>query len=157
MIRSRWKTNTRALDDLAAFAGDFDRIAADIGEEVFREMEGELLYELQDYPPPIPNSDYVRTMTLENGWQLSFGRRAGEFFVEIENDTFYSKYVVGSLAQARAAAASFQAAVHQGRWVLARDTVDSWFEDWMQRYSARFAKELSKFGTTTTSRRAYTR
>jgi hypothetical protein len=157
MIRSKWKTDTRVLDDLATFAGDFDRIAADIGEEVFREMEGELLYELQDYPPPIANSDYVRTMTLKNGWVISFGRQAGQFFIGIENDTSYSKYVVGSLAQARAAAASFQAEVHKGRWVLARDTIDSWFEDWMQRYSARFAKELSMFGKTTTSRRAYTR
>lgn len=157
MIRSTWKTDITILDDLAAFAGDFDRMSADIGEEVFREIESELLYELQDYPPPIPGSDYVRTLTLKNGWRISFGRSIGRFFVVVENATFYAKYVVGSFAQARAAAAALQAEIHRGRWVLAKDTLDSWFEDFMERYQRRFVGELSQFGSTRASRRAFTR
>lgn len=157
MIRSKWTINTKPLDDLAEFAGDFARIAADIGEDVYRSIEDDLVDELRYYPPPPPNSSYQRTFKLRDGWEVSYGRDGNGFSVRVSNDTSYSRYVVGSLAQARSAAASFQADVHKGRWVLAADTVGFWFESFMQEYEARFAAELSKFGTSTTRRRAYTR
>jgi hypothetical protein len=157
VIRARLSTNTKPLDDLAEFAGDFARIAADIGEDVYLSIEDDLVDELRYYPPPPPNSSYQRTFKLRDGWEVSYGRDGNGFAIRVENDTSYSKYVVGSLAQARAAAASFQADVHKGRWVLAADTIGFWFEAFLAEYQTRFTAELSKFGTTSTSRRAFTR
>lgn len=157
MIRARLTINTKPLDDLTEFAGDFARIAADIGEGVYRSIEDDLVDELRYYPPPPPNSTYQRTFTLRDGWEVSYGRDGNGFAIRVANETSYSKYVVGSLAQARATAASFQAEVHKGRWVLAADTVAFWFEAFLEEYQSRFTAELSKFGTTSTNRRAFTR
>lgn len=157
MIRTTLTTNTQVLDDLSAFMDDFNRMAADIGEAVYGEMQADFLDELQYYPPPRPNQKYVRTYTLRDGWTLQFRRGSRGFDVLVGNRTPYTKFVVGSLAQARAAAASFQAWMHKGRWPLAIETVEFWLEDFKQEYRERFKRELEPFGSTSTRQRAFTR
>lgn len=157
VIRSRWKVNTKVLDDLAAFAGDFTRIAGDIGEDLINQFDDGLLDELRYYPPPPANSSYVRTYRLREGWTVTIQRESEGFSIIINNPTPYAKYVVGSLATARATAASFQADIHKGRWPLTTDTVSFWFEGYLEAYQARFMNELGKFGTISSSRRAFTR
>lgn len=157
MIRQRWKIDTKVLDDLAAFAGDFTRMSADIGERAYRRIGDDLLDELQYYPAPRPNQQYQRTMRLKNGWDVGFERSNDGFGVEIENDTPYAKFVVGSLAQSIATAASFQAWMHKGRWPLATETILFFYEAFLEVYQDEFARELAQFGTTSTSRRAFTR
>lgn len=157
MIRSRWTINTKPLDDLIEFASDFTRIASDIGEDLMNQYDEGLLDELRYYPAPPAGSTYERTYRLKDGWTVTIQRESGGFAIAIKNPTPYAKYVVGSLATAKAAARSFQAEVHQGRWPLATDTVTFWFEGFLQTYQERFIQELGKFGTTSSSRRAFTR
>jgi hypothetical protein len=157
VIKTTWQTNTRASDDLIEFMDDFNRLAADIGERAFRRVEPDLVDELRYYPAPRPNQRYVRTNRLRDGWEVSYRRDAGGFAVVIANDTPYAKFVVGSLAQARAAAASFQAWMHKGRWPLAMETVEFWYEAFQEEFRAEFNQELAAFGTANSRRRAFTR
>lgn len=157
MIRLKVTSNTKPIEDLAAFAGDFVRLSNEMATRAFDRIESDFLDELRYYPAPPPNSTYVRTFTLRDGWTLRVEEADGGFALVIENDTPYSKYVVGSLAKARSAAAALQADVHRGRWPLAKDTVDFWQAAFFELYNEEFARELSRFGTTSTSQRAFTR
>ncbi len=60
-------------------------------------------------------------------------------------------------ASARAAAAKAQAWMHKGRWPLAFDTVNAFYELFLEAYTEEFTKELADYGTTSTKRRAFTR
>jgi hypothetical protein len=64
-----------------------------------------LRQKMATYPPPPAGSTYVRTMTLQGGWQslVLAGNRLGV----LSNPVSYGPYVQG---------AEDQAAVHQGRW-----------------------------------------
>lgn len=157
LIRSTWQINTRPLDDLAEFAGDFTRLATEIGESVFQDLEEDLLDELRFYPAPPANSTYIRTYRLRDGWNVHLAHEGNGFAVILTNDVSYAKYVVGSLAKAKAAAARFQAAIHKDRWPLATETASFWYEAFLEVYQERFAAELAKFGTITASRRTFTR
>jgi hypothetical protein len=157
MIRSNWKINTKPIDDLIERAADFGDLVGGLAEEVFAEREAELLYELQDYPPPRPNQKYQRTYRLKNGWEVGGNRTPNGFEVEIDNSTPYAKYVVGSFAKSRTAAAEFQAEVHQGRWVLAVDTLNFWYEDFTEDFNQKFAASFAQFGTASISKKAFTR
>ncbi len=158
MIRSTWAFDTKVLDDLSEFAADFTRIASDVGERAFGRIHDDLLDELRYYPPPPANSSYARTGRLRDGWIVGFERRTDGFAIKSENDTSYTKYVVGSFAKSLAAAAAFQALVHQGRWVLASQTIAFWYDALVEVYQDEFQKEcLSRFGSTLVSRRAFTR
>lgn len=70
---------------------------------------------LQQYPPVIPTSRYVRTFNLQRGWQIS-GPNSGASgitgrLVNIEN---YSRFVQGP----------DQVAIHQGRWLKLDEALD---------------------------------
>jgi hypothetical protein len=157
MIRSTWRFNTKPIDDLIEFAGDFENIVFGLVEEAYNAFAPDLLDELQYYPAPPPNSTYIRTFRLKNGWRIHLFRGEGGISIVVENDTEYGPLVVGSLASAIAAAKAFQARVHEGRWTLASETLSFWFEAVKEDFDDRFAKELSQFGTSTVSRRAFTR
>ena len=69
------------------------------------ESAGVLLEDMKVYPPPPPNSTYVRTGKLGRGWGKKFegNRRA-----EVRNvGVSYAKYVQDY---------DMQAAIHRGRW-----------------------------------------
>jgi hypothetical protein len=163
MIRAQWITDTSALDAYIDYAEHFDQRAVDIAEEVYSDLADDVLDELRKYPPPPVGSKYKRTYRLKNGWEISIVPSSGGFTIEIRNTAVsprgrsYPKRVVGSLATARATAAAAQAWMHKGRWPLAADTVNAWYELFMEEYQARFARDLAEFGTTTSRRRAYTR
>lgn len=157
MIRTTMRVNTRPFDELDAFLDDFNRMAADIGQRAYDRIHTPLLDELQYYPPPRPNQRYVRTFRLRDGWTVAYQRSGSGFEILIGNKTPYTKFVVGSLAQARAAAASFQAWMHKGRWPLAVETVDFWLEAFAEEFRTEFNQELAQFGSTSSSRRGFTR
>lgn len=163
MIRSRWKTDTKVLDGISNYAKRFDQRCFELGEEVYKRLVDDVLDDLKTYPAPPPKSKYVRTGRLRDSWHIGIVAVPGGFTIEIYNDATdergveYPKYVKGSLAKARATAAKAQAWMHKGRWPLAHDTVEAWYELFMEEYQAEFAKDLTDFGTSTTRRRAYTR
>lgn len=157
MIRATIKTQSNVLPGLSNYAARFNQRVAEIGERAFGALEDVTLDTLRDYPPPPPNSTYVRTYTLRNGWHASITRESGGFAVVFENDTSYAKYVVGSLAQARAVAAKAQAWMHKGRWPLAADTLQAFQDLYLESVNAEIAKDLANYGRVTTSRRAFTR
>lgn len=157
MIKITARTNTQVLEDFNAFADSFDALAADIGERVFNQIHDDFLDELHYYPAPRPNQRYKRTFRLRDGWEVAYQRNTGGFLVTVTNGVPYAKFVVGSLAQARAAAASFQAWMHKGRWPLAAETVAFWLEAFEDEFKTAFNQELAAFGTTSSRRRAFTR
>lgn len=158
MIAATWKNDTRVADDLTAYMDSFDTLVADAGERAYQRIAPDMLDELEYYPAPRPNQKYQRTYRLRDGLEIAFRREAGRFSVYVSNAVEYSKFVVGSLAQARAAAASFQAWMHKGRWPLAFETVGFWYEAWRELLLEEIQKDqLERFGTVSSSRRAYTR
>jgi len=163
MIRVRSITDTRVLDGLSNYAARFDQRAFEIGERVFDQLHDDVLDDLRAYPAPPPNSKYVRTYRLRNGWQMNIVPATGGFTIEIVNDAVdkrgraYSKYVKGSFAKARAAAAKAQAWMHRGRWELAFDTAEAFYGLFMEAFNAGVAQDLAAYGTVTTNRRAFTR
>lgn len=163
MIRSRWIIDTSVLDSLSNYAARFDTRALEIVEPIFDSLHDDVLDDLRQYPAPPPNSRYKRTYRLYNSWQVNLVPATGGFTIEILNDARdkrgrpYSKYVKGSFAKARATAAKAQAWMHKGRWPLAFDTVEAFYELFMEEYQAEFTKDLVNYGTTNVTRRAYTR
>lgn len=158
MISSKLSNDTRVLDDLEVFLDDYTRMVSDAAERVFNRILGPLLDELRFYPVQRPNQRYDRTYKLRDGWEIAFRRVAGGFEVFVSNATSYAKFVVGSLAQARAAAASFQAWMHKGRWPLAFETVLFWFEVFKEELQEEIRKEtLDRFGSMRSRQRAFTR
>jgi hypothetical protein len=163
MIRSHWKVDTKVLDSISNYAARFDERVFEIGQKAYERLADDVLDELQQYPPPPPDSKYVRTYRLRNSWRIGIIPATGGFTIEILNDARdergveYSKYVVGSLATVRATALKAQAWMHKGRWPLAADTVGAWYELFMEAYLEEFQKELANYGSTAASRRTYTR
>lgn len=163
MIRSRLKMDTRVLDGLSNYAARFDQRAFETGERIFDSLIDDALDDLRTYPAPPPNSRYIRTGRLRNSWDAGISATAGSFTIEIINDATdkrgveYSKYVQGSLAQSRSAAAKAQAWMHKGRWPLAVDTVNAFYELLLEEFMSEVQKDLSAYGTIASSRRAFTR
>lgn len=163
MIRSYLKNDTRVLDSISNYADRFSQRALDIAERVYDRLADDALDDLRKYPPPPPNSKYKRTYRLRNGWRMELVPAAGGFTIEFINDArdkrgvSYPKYVQGSLARARAVAAKWQAWMHKGRWPLAVDTVNAFYELFTEAYQEEFKKDLADFGVTSTSRRTFTR
>lgn len=100
---------TRGLDTLtrqlaalpAAVAGALDR-AATRGLTVLTEAA-------QQYPPPLPQQQYVRTYDLQRGWTTpaQLTRSTNLVTARVVNPVDYSGYVQDATQQAR---------IHQGRW-----------------------------------------
>jgi hypothetical protein len=157
-VRQKLVTTSTVDKDLDHFVNDFNNIAKSLGQEAFAQVDEPLLDELQFYPPVPSGSTYVRTYRLRRGWKagiVDLGSDKFAFFVT--NDVNYTQWVVGSLAQAESAAASFQASFHAANgWFLATKTVKFWFDTYVELLDEGFARELSKFGTISNRRRAFT-
>lgn len=158
VIRTRLDVNTQIFDDLEAFIDDYSRMVSEAGERAYDRIQDPLLDELRYYPALRPNQRYVRTMRLRDGWEVSFQRASSGFEVIVRNDVPYAKFVVGSLAQARVAAASFQAWMHKGRWPLATETVAFWLQAFREELQNEIRAEgLDRFGSTRSRQRGFTR
>jgi hypothetical protein len=157
-IKQNWLVNAQPYADLMHFVDSFEDMAYGLFVETAAEIEPLLLDELRHYPPVPPGSKYIRTFRLQNGWFVDIIQSGGEFLFQVGNDVEYAQFVVGSLAQAVAAAARFQRDFHKAHgWQLGAETVTFWFEAFMEEYRGRFNAELAKFGTTSGGRRASTR
>jgi hypothetical protein len=91
------------------------------------------LYGEDKYAPPPPNSKYIRTGRLGRGYGLMRHSRTA---VRIFNLTPYTGYVVGD------AAWQGQAAIHAGRWWLARQRVEARLDDATERIGRAIEREL---------------
>lgn len=159
VIRQRWTVNVTPLEDLSYFVASFGELAFELFEQAGAVIESPLLDELRDYPPVPPNSTYERTYKLRDNWRVRiYANGTDEFVFEVSNDTGYAVWVVGSLATVRETAARFQREFHRAHgWILARDTVQFWYEALLEAFQSRFEDELETFGGFTVSRRARTR
>lgn len=90
-----------------------DAIGQGLGDWAKDLLDGQL-YGMENYAPPPANSTYIRTGRLGANWGLSRPRKTA---VSFNNTTSYARYVVGDSAGGR------QAAVHAGRWWIARKKV----------------------------------
>ena len=66
-------------------------------------LTANIVFDVQRYPPPIPDSTYVRTENLFGGWKRDV---MGELTARIWNPVDYGIFVQGRE----------QVAIHQGRW-----------------------------------------
>jgi len=82
-------------------------------EQIYRTSQA-IVRTMKVYPPPPTYSRYVRTYTLQGGWQIV----SKDNGYTVRNDVPYTKYVVGN------AYGLEQAWMHQGRWNLFRDVAE---------------------------------
>lgn len=74
---------------------------------------------LQQYPPPIPTSNYERTFKLQGGWKVegpSLGRDG--VLTRVVNRVGYAGFVHGDNT------GDGQTEIHQGRWPLMVEELD---------------------------------
>lgn len=109
-----------------------DAIGRGLGEWAQDHLDGKL-YGMENYAPPPPNSKYVRTGTLGRGWGLM---RRGKTGVRFFNMTPYAGYVVGDGNAKR------QAAIHAGRWWLARKRTEAALPEAKERIRKHISKAL---------------
>jgi len=159
VVKQAWKVNAEPLGQGAELIANFQTRAFSLFEQEAAEVAPDLLTDLQFYPAPPPNSTYERTYKLRDGWQMFIGQVSGSLFkFEVSNSVGYTQWVVGSLAQARSAAARFQRDFHRSNgWELATDKVTFWFQKLKASYQARIEEELTRDGIFTLKRRARTR
>lgn len=158
MIKTTLKTISRPSKDISQFAKEYNKLAYEAGQEAFSAIREPLLDELKFYPPELPNQRYVRTYRLRRGWKAGVKRINGNTYsLVVSNDTEYTAFVVGSLAKTVSAAQRFQAAIHRGRWLLATETVQFWFNAYLEEIDKRFTDKFSDFGTVVNRQRAFTR
>lgn len=145
------KTNfTSVFSEIEGLVNDFPRIAFETGDESFKVIREPLLDTLRFYPPKLPNQRYVRTFKLRRGWKAFIQRiDSNRFAIVVSNDTDYTSFVVGTLAQTESVAASFQSAIHQGRWRLATTTVEEQFNEFLRVYDKKLSEKLSNLGIVT--------
>lgn len=87
-----------------------------------------------DYPPPPPDSEYVRTNALRDGWldsEPSVTISGSTLLGVLTNSVPYGPFVMG---------AEDQASVHAGRW----RTTDSIMDAWEQRAAERIEDALGR-------------
>jgi len=157
MIRNRWDIDVSSINDLILISDRYTDLVEETGQETFDALYGNLTDELQYYPPPPPDSTYIRTFKLRDGWEIRLRRTDNGIEVVIENAVSYGKFVVGSLAKAIAAAKAFQAKVHQGRWPLATETVQFWYQAFVEEFEKRLGEKIRIEVKAKVSKRAFTR
>lgn len=99
------------LQRLVNVLDDFSEIAEGEGERALKKAHTLLMTKLGTYPPPPPNSTYVRTGKLGQGWTRD-AAKAKKMRLEFSNKVPYARYVQGK---------HWQAKIHKGRWTPAAD------------------------------------
>lgn len=97
---------------------------------------GKTLYEVtRKYPPPPPNSTYIRTYRLFNSWQLQVSAvDSGQVIVIESGGVDYAPYVQGR---------STQAGIHRNRWQTIEDVAEQQ-EGYVEKESMSFLVGLLK-------------
>lgn len=159
-ISTRFYTDMSVEEGLEHFADEITDMVYSLALDSAELVKPFLLDELRFYPPVPPNSKYVRTFRLKRGWKVELERRGRDRVAfAVSNDTPYTQWVVGSLAQDTARARSYQQDFHAAHgWPLATETVKFFFEAYQEDFDKRFDGELlARFTSTRFSQRAQTR
>lgn len=109
-----------------------DEIGRELGDWAQDHLDGRL-YGMENYAPPPAGSTYVRTGGLGAGWGL---RRIRQSAVEFFNLYRAVRFVVGD-GDGRG-----QAAIHAGRWWLARKRTEAAIPDLIRRIETRIRRVL---------------
>lgn len=110
------------------------RLGDEIGSELRAWATDHLdndLYGMENYAPPPAGSKYIRTGRLGANWGL---QRKGRTGVTFYNMTAYAGYVIGDGGGRK------QAAIHAGRWWLARKRTEAAIPDLERRISVRLRR-----------------
>lgn len=158
VVKLKQTSVSPALVNLGKQISTLDKLAIEKGRQALKDIEDPFMADLQFYPPVPEGSTYERTFTLRDSWYIQFKQVAGGYQIEVGNDTEYTQWVVGSLAQAEKAAAEFQQDFHaENGWPLATNTVRYWLDEQKRLWQVYLADDLSEFVEFTTKRRATTR
>jgi hypothetical protein len=97
--------------------------------QTFPAVKAQSISDLQNYPPPKPNSNYVRTNRLKQGWDARLASRPDGVALIYENGVEYTDLVMGSLLADRETAIAFQTDMHRDTgWPYAIDITNDAFE-----------------------------
>lgn len=116
-------------DRLAAVLAEVEREANEATEQAVGAYVSRARDRLEDkpYPPELPGQRYIRTYNLKHGFRdIHLSRGEWLIFNEME----YSSYVVGTPDE--------QAAIHAGRWWVAREVVEERVPDLEDVLAARY-------------------
>ena len=101
-----------------------------VGDEL-KPLGVNIVFDTQRYPPPIPDSTYVRTNKLFEGWH---NKKLSPLSLRIWNPVDYGIYVQGRE----------QAPVHQGRWKVLFEEAQKHVEALLDK----LARKVDKIWTT---------
>lgn len=123
----------KGLEPLLATFGKLENLIGQLEQPTSQILD--LIQErIKEYPPPPPNSTYIRTYNLQNSWQKQL-MLSGNVLGKVESGgPDYNVYV-----QDR----ERQAAVHQGRWQTRQDVAEDTEQEAVQIIDA-FVQELLK-------------
>ena len=104
------------VEGLAQTEAVLERVQKTIREPKLPNVQTATIRDLRVYPPPPPNSTYVRTGHLRRSWNIAYshGRQATLF--SFVNPAVYAVYVQGLPSE--------QASIHRGRWTPARAIIE---------------------------------
>lgn len=126
----------RGADRVLAFLRRGVNLESVVGRELGVWAQDHLdgkLYGMDNYAPPPANSKYIRTGNLGRNWGLM---RHGKTGVRFFNMTSYAGYVVGD------GQGNKQAAIHAGRWWLARKRTEAALPEAQKRIRGGISKAL---------------
>lgn len=177
MIQAKIEIDTDIGADVGAYVDAFDVVNADLGEEVARVIEPDLLDELGTEPGPVQypiqwtserqrraffatngfgkGIPYKRTGKLARSWTVTTRVEGGTFQLVVRNPAAPAQFVYGTLnQQSLSNAMKPQQQFHRNTgWQTAVKTVNFWFEAAQEEYERRFDDELGEFGRLKKTRR----
>lgn len=124
MSRVFFEVNSREVRELLEKIKDIPGVLRPAVAKILARLKGRV----QHYPPPPPNSTYVRTYKLQSSWHYRTVVRSNILGRVYSEGVDYVKWVQDGLTQAW---------MHQGRWDTAQDIA--------KQEEAQAAKELQAF------------
>jgi hypothetical protein len=182
MIRVTLTANTKPLDNMVTVLDSFNSVVTSAGDVTVREVQPFLLDELsymppeRSYPVDYPISwtserqrkayfatdgfgsgiPYTRTGGLVRAWKVRSDTEGNTFKLVVENTIPSAKYVIGTLAKVKAAAAKPQQRFHAAQgWALASPIVHYWLDRAQEIFMDNLAEKLQAMGVKF-KRRAFT-
>lgn len=132
-----------SLDDVEQTTTQWRDAVIDAGNEEFDTVQPLLLSDIRTYPPPRPNSKYVRTFRLQRGWNVQTEEYADALTAVTENQVPYTRYVMGDLVTNMDAAAEWQQQYHaETGWRLGIRIVDYYMQWWIRTTTERVMRWL---------------
>jgi hypothetical protein len=170
MIRVTLTANTKPLDNMVTVLDSFNSVVTSAGDVTVREVQPFLLDELSYMPPersypvdyPISwtserqRKAYFATDGFVRAWKVRSDTEGNTFKLVVENTIPSAKYVIGTLAKVKAAAAKPQQRFHAAQgWALASPIVHYWLDRAQEIFMDNLAEKLQAMGVKF-KRRAFT-